>query len=414
MRIQLSKYLVAKNDAKIQKAESPGIDSFIILVLSIILIPGLFLLLLGSSNMSKGFFYGFIGLYSIFLFANLCAASTCYLFHIRAEKQKATTWGTLIKGNQLTIIPGSFHRRGAYLIGNYRGHHLRLDTPRQEHVSTRLILSTNYSTNTPFAAEAQRRDTNQIAAEVIHLLNSTNQLSNLKGQLKTGTKGYILVYEQNGSEKDVNYLQHLFDLLSDLGDIYPKVIKIGGKIIPPLQAVAINHNHFLQQVAIRWLQDIEQETTQRLSLRAAHLICPFCLLKCTAHEVRLRTGQSIKYYGCRGCGQSQEFFSGLVIAVLDNTNSEQFQQQNILQVNWLIGRNLFDFDKIEIRQATDEEVERFAVQVGNDTDPIRQPRYKHMHCRVSSEYHLAENTMRILQQIFGQVEVRKLEEQVGN
>jgi hypothetical protein len=35
--------------------------------------------------------------------------------------------------------------------------------------------------------------------------------------------------------------------------------------------------------------------------------------------------------------------------------------------------DLFDFDRVEIQQATDEEVERFAVQVGNDTDELSDP-----------------------------------------
>jgi hypothetical protein len=66
---------------------------------------------------------------------------------------------------------------------------------------------------------------------------------------------------------------------------------------------------------------------------------------------------------------------------------------------------LFDFDAIEIVRASDEDVERFAVQVGNDTDSVRHPRYKGMQCAMSSECHLSENTVRILQCMFGQVVV---------
>ena len=58
---------------------------------------------------------------------------------------------------------------------------------------------------------------------------------------------------------------------------------------------------------------------------------------------------------------------------------------------------------MEIIQATDEEVERFAVQVGNDTDPYREPRYEQMQCSVDPKCQLSENTLRILESIFGPV-----------
>jgi hypothetical protein len=88
-------------------------------------------------------------------------------------------------------------------------------------------------------------------------------------------------------------------------------------------------------------------------------------------------------------------------------DTEKFKQNGVLRVNWLTHRKLFDFDEVEIAQATDEDVERFAVQVGNDTDPKRKPRYQKMRCVVSSECHLSENTLRILERMFGVVAVRE-------
>jgi hypothetical protein len=93
------------------------------------------------------------------------------------------------------------------------------------------------------------------------------------------------------------------------------------------------------------------------------------------------------------------------VAVLDASwGKVQAEEDGLLQVNWLIHRTLFDFDWIKIIQATDEDVERFAVQVGNDTDPFRKPRYHQIPCRVRSGCQLSENTMRILDRMFGQVE----------
>jgi hypothetical protein len=69
-----------------------------------------------------------------------------------------------------------------------------------------------------------------------------------------------------------------------------------------------------------------------------------------------------------------------------------------------VRQQLFDFDRVEIIQATDEEVERFAMQVGNDTDPVRQPRYAQMHCLIAPDCRLSENSLRILRNFFGEVE----------
>jgi hypothetical protein len=97
-----------------------------------------------------------------------------------------------------------------------------------------------------------------------------------------------------------------------------------------------------------------------------------------------------------------------VVAVLDDTWSESHHQQDgLLRANWLIRRSMFDFDRVEIIQTTDEDVERFAVQVGNDTDPFRQPRYRKMRCAVGAECQLSVNSLRVLQHTFGQVKQRE-------
>jgi hypothetical protein len=131
-----------------------------------------------------------------------------------------------------------------------------------------------------------------------------------------------------------------------------------------------------------------------------------CLGRCTAHKAQLSFFNTATYYCCQSCNQSQQFFEfdGQVVAVLDSQQElEQSQQEHILRMNWLARRTLFNFDEVEIVRATDEEVERFAIQVGNDTDKTRQTRYKTMRCLVAAECQLTDNSLRILQRIFGQV-----------
>lgn len=190
------------------------------------------------------------------------------------------------------------------------------------------------------------------------------------------------------------------------------LIAWGGEAIPALKKIAGNRDDPLWPLAIWILTSIEQETTNRFVWRLSETYCPDCLALFERHPVDLLL-LSFGYYGCRICGQSQKFLylpQGSV-AVLDATSREaQRVVEGQLQINWLRQRELFDFNRVEIVQATDEDVERFAVQVGNDTDPFRRQRYQQIPCRVGSKCRLSENTLRILRRTFGQVEQeRRLE-----
>ncbi|MCP4397867.1 MAG: hypothetical protein GY801_11295, partial [bacterium] len=153
------------------------------------------------------------------------------------------------------------------------------------------------------------------------------------------------------------------------------------------------------------LRAIARDTTARIGDRASQVVCPSCLTRYKAHKVWPGVFVDllpIIYYGCRICGQSREFLEGCVVAVLDSRmDIERVQQDSALRVNWLIRRALFDFDEVEIVRAGDEEVERFVVQVGNDTDDFRRPRYREMSCKIAPDCRLSENTFRILTSTFG-------------
>jgi hypothetical protein len=109
---------------------------------------------------------------------------------------------------------------------------------------------------------------------------------------------------------------------------------------------------------------------------------------------------------CPVCDRAAKLVFGVreVVAVLDGSwGEERALAEGVLRVNWLQRRTLFDFDRVEIVAAADEEVERFLIAVGNDTDEYRQPRYRQMPCRVSRQCALSENTLRILRRTVGEV-----------
>jgi NADH-quinone oxidoreductase subunit J len=100
-----------------------------------------------------------------------------------------------------------------------------------------------------------------------------------------------------------------------------------------------------------------------------------------------------------------------VVAVLDagwSAESERADHDK-LRINWLQRPNLFDFDWIEIIQASDEDVARFIEQIRDDTDTWRELRYPQMVCIVAPDCDLSAETMSTLREMFGEVRVETVE-----
>ena len=179
----------------------------------------------------------------------------------------------------------------------------------------------------------------------------------------------------------------------------------GGEAVDSLVTAQVD-NSSLQPIA-RWLlASISAETTDRLAQETDNWVCAQCLRRCQVHMVDLSWQRDLRYYGCRACRRSYGLLHcpNDIAAVLNATGTQRYTQQDgRVQVNWLVQRTLFDFGSVEIIQATDEDVERFALQVGNDTDPLRSPHYKQMVCTIAPACHLSKNTIRILKQLFREV-----------
>ncbi len=186
------------------------------------------------------------------------------------------------------------------------------------------------------------------------------------------------------------------------------LIAMGAVAIEPLAQMSPNKFGPVPNLS-RWLlKSIAFESTTRLSAKSSQLMCGNCLVRrCSLHnhDNFLKT-IDVDYYACSYCGQSREFADIQCVTVLDSIqNCTVNYTNNCLRIYWPIYATPFDFDWVEIINATDEEVERFAVHVGNDTDDVRQPKYKEMTCYLSPTCQLSLNTQRILENTFGQIEV---------
>jgi hypothetical protein len=336
----------------------------------------------------------------------LVAVVLIVLSYGRSEREGWTKFAT---AHGLTFHPGNFLLGGARIVGVYRGHSLIIETfTRNKVTRTRIRLKARNSSPGRRCEIAGGLSASPTSQEVLDLLMPNGPLGITSGKVEAAAGGAYLTYQQIGVMAEVDELRSACNLLSDMLDGYPVVVAIGGAAVHPLEKIGWRSDLLLLSgVAIRIMKDIAQATRRQLSDRAGQLLCPRCLVHCGAHRADLPLQPDVTYYGCRACHQSREFIDCPqdVVAVLDAAwQGAQGRRGGLLCVNWLARRVLFDFDQVEIVRAKDEDVERFAVQVGNDTDPLRKPRYATMRCVVNPACGLSENTLRVLESTFGQVE----------
>ena len=322
---------------------------------------------------------------------------------MRASKTQALdeAWQRLASTHNLTYIP-NYGSEQSYVIGEYRGYPLRLsvfDDALSSLSITRIML------------KSERSSVNVVThRDLAEQLGAVN--FNIKGQIKTQIQekgNQLFYYEQSGLESDTVYIQQIFDLLITLAQLYSATVAIGGQAVQALQAVNLHDKPGLHPIISQLLEDIGRSTTSMFQAQARSLLCLDCLVRFVPIPLSqswLKTNST--YFGCRSCGQSRSIikFAGASIAALDESMPKVYvQKKDGLFIKWSQQDALFDFDEVRILQATDEDVERFAVQVGNDTDPVQKARYQHMRCVVSSACPLSENTRRVLHRMFGTVEM---------
>ncbi len=323
-------------------------------------------------------------------------------------------WQVFATNNNLSFKSNNPRPEEAYVVGNIGRYQARLETFSR---STQFSTVSRGSSKTIYTRMILRASkpaamTSPVKvfdkSKIIDLLVPEDIQRGIKGRFYAYEKGQEIVYEQKNIETNPQYLQTVLDLLKGLAENYPGVIELGAEAVSVLHPVSKKY-HILQHVAGQLIFDIGKETEQELKKRASHLLCPHCLVHCGAHQINVPWIGDMTYYGCRACSQSRNLVNSdnyrLVVYLDRDSSVEQINRGMAIWMNWMKYPKLFDFEEIEIIKASDEDVERFAVQVGNDTDPIRSLRYKQMCCRISAACQLSENTMRILQRMFGQVEV---------
>lgn len=339
----------------------------------------------------------------VLIFVVLLALDTLAKENAPYNKDKYSFWKNFAEVNAMT-----FNQRGKYvsLSGVYLNCHFDIETDLSKEAIDIAVKIPFQKKKHPQAEGTKGMPEEYALNKVINLLMPADFLP-ITGTVDVKSSHRKIVYTNYYGSGEPKFLPRICTLLAHIANGYPNVVALGGEIVPALQKIAQEKSHILQNVAIAAIKDIVDSSVRQVKGYTTPLICPHCLTYFVEYTVHLTIFQSFTYYGCQTCGQSQSYFRGDVIAVLDNQmTAESVKKGKCLRVNYLALRTLFDFDRVEIIEATDEAVERFAVSVGNDTDIVRKARYKKMTCTISSACQLSNNTHRILSDIFSKVEIK--------
>jgi hypothetical protein len=314
------------------------------------------------------------------------------------EAASWNTWRNIAETHGLTFIPSKL-AEGTRIQGHYQGYDLGIIILREgQKRDGRLLTRLTFTRPTPLPAETE---------PTITLKQALLRFEQLPARLLEGPplkiegEAYKLVFELSEIITKARHLQYLINAGCELLDLYAQLLRIGAEAIPALQPLMTDRNNIFRPLLSSLVQDIGTITLS-LRPRLSQLLCRQCLLRFSAHQVETSWLKAMTYYGCRACQRSANpFLADQVVAVLDSRMAEKTSQQDqTLRVNWLEHRQLFDFNAVEIIHAADEDIERFAVQVGNDTDEQRRDHYQTMPCLVSPDCPLSPNSQRILERTF--------------
>ncbi|MEM8488356.1 MAG: hypothetical protein AAF564_22595 [Bacteroidota bacterium] len=291
----------------------------------------------------------------------------------------------------------STNLKGPYIEGIYRGVHLKVTPFGEGGGGTEVRLHLPEASSTPSFKKRDKHAIKRILKRFPSVFASSDRSLIFRGNK--------VLYREKQVRTDTYGLRMLMNYLCDLVNAYPYIIQLGGEAIPLLKPFAIRDKHPLNNMATRLLKEIDQFTTSAFKSREAQVHCKLCLTHFDAHKDELGGVLSVRYYGCRTCKQSQNYYEGLkLVLVLDQKMKDKWvQQDDALFVNRFKHRQLFDFDEVLIRNASDKDVASFAIKVGNDTNAYRAERYKAIPCTVMADTSISENTIHMLGRVFKQV-----------
>lgn len=323
-------------------------------------------------------------------------------------------WKQFAQEHKLKFNSGNFINSNVMVSGLYRDYYVEFFTKtehedrdqRETYTFTNIRLSIRHRNINVHRESIPKINDDEITKQEVVDLLIPNGLVLSRGYYEITIDSDQIHYRYRKFEGDKEYLIGAIDMFCDLADNYPGVVGLGGIVVPALEELANQQGHTLSPIANFLLEAIASRSRD-LRISYPNLLCPSCFYRFQTQKVKLSRWKSPSYYACPQCHQNRDYFVGKkVVAVLNSQMEQEYLEvKNTLRVNWCHHRQVFDFDTVVIEKATDEDVERFAVQIGNHTDETRKSRYSKVPCTIAPDCELSENTMRILQHTFGNVEI---------
>ncbi|MEM7345290.1 MAG: hypothetical protein AAF485_13710 [Chloroflexota bacterium] len=163
----------------------------------------------------------------------------------------------------------------------------------------------------------------------------------------------------------------------------------------------------LQQIALWMLRQIADDSFARLTPKPNQWLCTNCIGPCKRLSIDSSSQRKIVFAGCPICHNSRDVIPHPqeITIVLDSENEMgHIIEGDRLLTNWFSQERVLIFDRIEIRHITDQAVEQFVVDIHAQASTRQQARFKQIPYTISPTCQLSENSLRILDQTFGENE----------
>jgi hypothetical protein len=123
------------------------------------------------------------------------------------------------------------------------------------------------------------------------------------------------------------------------------------------------------------LEETLKKLSQNMIIEDNYSLCGKCFHRYERYYEECKKYGDFNYYTCRNCGSDAYQIPGAkrIILYIDSTLKEPFtRKSHSIYVNWLQLKKPFDFDEVEIKSASDKELEELVMILRNDKDNKRR------------------------------------------
>ena len=188
---------------------------------------------------------------------------------ISRDKKDKSSWNAkAFSRKNLTYTPARWLESG-YLAGIYRGYHVRIGTfsvfpAKTYQVYTYIKISSDHQPKHVVKDKDKFSEKSVSPDDIMRMLIKTrsnyvlDKLYRGDKLLKAKPDGKEILYQQRYIIKNTHDLLSLLDLLCYIADSYNNVVGLGEKAKPALKSISGSKEHFLQEIAVQILKDINK------------------------------------------------------------------------------------------------------------------------------------------------------------